>query len=144
MQKYCFFYINSESSYETCGERRDIGDVPQIVIVRYKRDTTRGKPKVERKPKTIWDSYQEDDENLASQLVAKYNGSTDISEVFVFLVIRISNLTIFLVICRSTSAISPSFFLLIRISDIRALWNLTFFLLFFFCVCRLVNGFHKL
>ncbi|KAL5722905.1 hypothetical protein ACHQM5_006365 [Ranunculus cassubicifolius] len=78
-KKYCFFYINSETSYETCGERRDIGDVPQLIIVRYKRDNTQ--EKVERKPRTVWDSFQEDDDNLASQLVAKYNGSADISEI---------------------------------------------------------------
>ncbi|OVA12210.1 DnaJ domain [Macleaya cordata] len=81
-QKYCFFYLHSENSYETCGPRRDLTDVPQIFIVRYKRNFTKDEEtKAKRKPKTIWDTFQEDDENFASQLVAKYNGSGDIPQI---------------------------------------------------------------
>ncbi|KAF6148154.1 hypothetical protein GIB67_011929 [Kingdonia uniflora] len=81
-KKYCFFYINSESSYETCGLRRDIVDVPELFIVRYKRNSTKAETKIERRPKTIWDSFQEDvDDDLASQLVARYNGSVDIPQI---------------------------------------------------------------
>ncbi|KAF5204410.1 Dnaj heat shock n-terminal domain-containing protein [Thalictrum thalictroides] len=79
-KKYCFFYINSESSYETCGPRRDLSDVPELIIVRYKRNFTQ-EEKVERKPKSIWETFEGDNEDLASQLVAKYNGSGDIPQI---------------------------------------------------------------
>ncbi|KAF9597890.1 hypothetical protein IFM89_022251 [Coptis chinensis] len=80
-KKLCFFYINSETSYKTCGPRRDISDLPQLIIVRYKRNTTQEGSKVEKKRTTIWDTFQEDNENLASQLVARYNGSVDNLEI---------------------------------------------------------------
>lgn len=55
-------------------------DVPRLFIVRYKRNSTKADAKVEKITKTIWDSFQED-VDLASQLVARYNGSQDIPEV---------------------------------------------------------------
>lgn len=82
-KKYCFFYIFSEDSYETCGPRRygDPTDVPRLFIVRYKRNSTEADAQGEKIPKTIWNSFQEEAVNLASQLVARYNGSMDISEM---------------------------------------------------------------
>lgn len=81
-KKYCFFYLFSEDSYETCGPRRyeDPTDVPRLFIVRYKRNSTKADANVEKVTKTIWDSSQED-VNLASQLVARYNGSEDITQI---------------------------------------------------------------
>ncbi|KAG7021526.1 DnaJ-like subfamily C member 16 [Cucurbita argyrosperma subsp. argyrosperma] len=76
-KKYCFFYISSESSYETCGPRRDLSDVPRLFIVRYKRDATKAK---EIKPRSLFDTSSED-LDLAAQLVALYNGSSEISEI---------------------------------------------------------------
>ncbi|XP_010258427.1 PREDICTED: uncharacterized protein LOC104598200 [Nelumbo nucifera] len=78
---YCFFYLHSENSYETCGPRRDPNDVPQLFIVRYKRNSTEADIKVERKPRTIWDTLQDNDVDPASQLVARYNDSGDIPQV---------------------------------------------------------------
>ncbi|XP_026405420.1 uncharacterized protein LOC113300411 isoform X1 [Papaver somniferum] len=82
-QKYCFFYVHTETSFETCGPRRDMTDVPQIIIVRYKRNSTKqDEPKVaKRQPKTIWDTFEEDNEDLASQLVAKYDGTMETQEI---------------------------------------------------------------
>ncbi|KAK1267539.1 hypothetical protein QJS04_geneDACA000558 [Acorus gramineus] len=82
-KKYCFFYLHSEDSYETCGPRRygDPTDTPRLFIIRYKRNATESTTKVEKKVKTIWDTLQEEDANLASQLVARYNGSEDKSEI---------------------------------------------------------------
>ncbi|KAJ4974179.1 hypothetical protein NE237_007353 [Protea cynaroides] len=77
---YCSFYLHSEYSYETCGPRRDLNDVPRVFIVRYKLNFTENETKVEKKPKTIWDTLQ-DDVDPASQLVARYNGSNDIPEI---------------------------------------------------------------
>ncbi|KAG9451366.1 hypothetical protein H6P81_011331 [Aristolochia fimbriata] len=81
-KKYCFFYLNSEDSFETCGPRRygDLSDTPRVFIVRYKRDPTKV-GELANKTKSIWDSYQEEDANLASQLVAKYNGSMNTPEI---------------------------------------------------------------
>ncbi|XP_042502470.1 dnaJ homolog subfamily C member 16 [Macadamia integrifolia] len=79
-KKYCFFYLHSENSYETCGPRRGLNDVPQLFIVRYKRNSTEDETKVEKKPKTIWDTLQ-NDVDPASQLVARYNGSNDIPQI---------------------------------------------------------------
>ncbi|XP_022134959.1 uncharacterized protein LOC111007081 [Momordica charantia] len=76
-KKYCFFYISSESSYETCGPMRDLSDVPRLFIVRYKRDATKDK---EIKPRSMFDTSS-DDLDHASQLVALYNGSSEISEI---------------------------------------------------------------
>lgn len=76
-KKYCFFYISSESSYETCGPMRDLNDVPRLFIVRYKRDATKAQ---EMKPRSMFDTSS-DDLDLASQLVALYNGSSEILEI---------------------------------------------------------------
>lgn len=56
---------------------RDLSDVPRLFIVRYKRDATKAK---EMKPKSMFDTSS-DDPDLAAQLVALYNGSSEISEV---------------------------------------------------------------
>lgn len=56
---------------------RDLSDVPRLFIVRYKRDVTEAK---EMKPRSMFDTSS-DDLDLAAQLVALYNGSSEISEV---------------------------------------------------------------
>lgn len=56
-------------------------DVPQLFIVRYKRNVTEESEKTEGKPKSIWDTLQDQELDPASQLVAKYNGSDEIPEV---------------------------------------------------------------
>ncbi|XP_021912060.1 uncharacterized protein LOC110825849 [Carica papaya] len=78
-QKYCFFYLHSETSYETCGPRRVVTDVPQLLIVRYMRNVTED-VKHEKKPKTIW-QLQKEDVDSASQLVVSYNGSAEIPQI---------------------------------------------------------------
>ncbi|KAK9926039.1 hypothetical protein M0R45_023293 [Rubus argutus] len=80
-KKYCLFFLQSETSYETCGPRTDMTDVPQLFIVRYKRNVTEESEKPEGKPKSIWDTLQDQDLDPASQLVAKYNGSDEIPEI---------------------------------------------------------------
>ncbi|PSS07931.1 DnaJ subfamily C member 10 like [Actinidia chinensis var. chinensis] len=80
-QRYCFFIIQTMNSYETCGPRRDITDVPQLIIVRYKRDAIEESIKIEKKPKNILEAFQNDDMDPASQLVARYNGSEEIPEI---------------------------------------------------------------
>lgn len=81
VQRYCSFYIFSETSFETCGPRRDITDVPQLFIVRYKRNATVDANKVDRAPKNIWDALQNEEVDPVSQLVVKYNGSNEIPQV---------------------------------------------------------------
>ncbi|KAM0982684.1 hypothetical protein ACFX2I_015546 [Malus domestica] len=74
-KKYCLFFLQSENIHETCGERTDMIDVPQLFIVRYKRNVTEESEEPEKKPKTIWDGLQDQELDPASRLVAKYNGS---------------------------------------------------------------------
>ncbi|CAL5362259.1 unnamed protein product [Camellia sinensis] len=70
-----------KNNYETCGPRRDIMDIPQLIIVRYKRNATKDSNKIEeKKPKNILEAFLNDDVNPASQLVARYNGSEESSE----------------------------------------------------------------
>lgn len=84
MQKYCLFYLYSENIQETCGPRGYVPtDVPRLFIVRYKRNSTENELMAKRKAKAknIWNTYQEENINVASQLVARYNGSEDVHEV---------------------------------------------------------------
>lgn len=80
-KKYCLFFLQSETSHEACGERTDMTDVPQLYIVRYKRNVTEEGDKPKEKPKSIWDAVQDQELDPASQLVAKYNGSNEIPEI---------------------------------------------------------------
>ncbi|MCD7466039.1 hypothetical protein HAX54_002363 [Datura stramonium] len=77
-KSYCFFYINSENSYETCGPRRDITDIAQLFIVRYERNGTED---VGKQPTSKFSALYNVETDPASQLVAKYNGSNKIEEI---------------------------------------------------------------
>ncbi|CAL5362291.1 unnamed protein product [Camellia sinensis] len=67
-----------ENNYETCGPWRDITNIPQLIIVRYKRNATEDSNKIEeKKPKNILEAFLNDDVDPASQLVARYNGSEE-------------------------------------------------------------------
>ncbi|KAA8542456.1 hypothetical protein F0562_023408 [Nyssa sinensis] len=79
--RFCFFYIHSENSYETCGPRRDLTDVPELFIIRYRRNDTEDSIKIEKKPKNILDAFQNEDVDPASQLVARYNGSVEVQQI---------------------------------------------------------------
>ncbi|CAL5362274.1 unnamed protein product [Camellia sinensis] len=69
-------YSRAENNYETCGPRRDITDIPQLIIVRYKRNATKDSIKIEeKKPKNMLEAFLNDNVDPASQLVARYNGS---------------------------------------------------------------------
>ncbi|CAN6585143.1 unnamed protein product [Malus baccata var. baccata] len=80
-KKYCLFFLQSENIHETCGERTDMIDVPQLFIVRYKRNVTEEGEEPEKKPKTIWDGLQDQELDPASRLVAKYNGSDNTRKI---------------------------------------------------------------
>lgn len=55
--------------------------MPRLFIVRYKRNTTEDNTKLDKKPKGIWDSIHDQELDPASQLVARFNGSDEITEV---------------------------------------------------------------
>ncbi|OAY31062.1 uncharacterized protein LOC110599653 [Manihot esculenta] len=74
-QKYCFFYLHSETSYDTCGPRRDLTDVPRLFIVRYKRNATQDNVRVKK------NVFETEEADPASQLVARYNGSNEIAQI---------------------------------------------------------------
>ncbi|XP_040988911.1 uncharacterized protein LOC121236527 isoform X1 [Juglans microcarpa x Juglans regia] len=84
---FCFFCIhsdvNAETVYETCGPRRDLTDVPRLFIVRYKRNSTEDDMtvEVEKRPQSIWDTFQGKELDPASQLVARYNGSSEVLQI---------------------------------------------------------------
>ncbi|CAL5362261.1 unnamed protein product [Camellia sinensis] len=82
----------AKNSYETCRPRRDITDVlftqnnitdvPQLIIVRYKMNATEDSIQIEeKKPKNMLEAFLNDDVDLASQLVAWYNGSEESSKI---------------------------------------------------------------
>lgn len=81
VQRRCLFYVHSEYSYETCGPRRDLRDVPKLIIVRYARNDTEDGDQVEKDPKNYLAAYLAKDVDPTSQLVAHYNGSDDIHQV---------------------------------------------------------------
>ncbi|WMV21783.1 hypothetical protein MTR67_015168 [Solanum verrucosum] len=78
LQSYCFFYINSENSYETCGPMRDITDTAQLFIVRYDRNDTEN---VGKQPTSKFSELYNVETDPAAQLVAKYNGSNKIEQI---------------------------------------------------------------
>ncbi|KAL8465127.1 hypothetical protein ACS0TY_034575 [Phlomoides rotata] len=78
--RYCFFHIHSEDSYETCGPRRGITDVPRLFIVRYERYAS-DKKQDTKKQENIFHAWYNTEADPVSTLVAKYNGSSDISEI---------------------------------------------------------------
>ncbi|XWS60514.1 hypothetical protein CRYUN_Cryun07bG0042300 [Craigia yunnanensis] len=79
-KNYCFFYLNTENSYETCGPRRVPTDVARLFIVRYERNATEDTVKVEKKAKSIWEFHQQE-VDPAAQLSVTYNGSAEISQI---------------------------------------------------------------
>jgi hypothetical protein len=84
---FCYFYLHSANMFEACGARRygDI-DVPKIFLVRYQRQNITVEEAIneankQRRAHNLWAALQDDTENIASQLVSKYNGSEEVSEV---------------------------------------------------------------
>nr|GLL22174.1 dnaJ homolog subfamily C member 16 isoform X1 [Ipomoea trifida] len=80
---YCFFYVNSENSYDTCGPRYDITDAAKLFIVRYSRTAAEDEKtqKSENWRKNSYEALFAADSDPASQLVATYNGSREIPEI---------------------------------------------------------------
>ncbi|KAL6584032.1 hypothetical protein OROMI_003321 [Orobanche minor] len=79
-QRYCFFNIHSEDSFETCGPRRGMTDVARLFIVRYERNANNESLDT-KKQANIFHAWYHTEADPASTLVAKYNGSTDVSEI---------------------------------------------------------------
>jgi len=87
---FCYFYLHSPTMFEACGPSRNgaVEDVPKIFLVRYQRKapTSEEQERLEQekalRSKNMWASLLADDnENVASQLVSKYNGSVEISDI---------------------------------------------------------------
>ncbi|KAG0465120.1 hypothetical protein HPP92_019284 [Vanilla planifolia] len=80
---YCLFYLHKlENIYETCGPSDyDSKDVPRLFIVRYKRNSVEHELRPKKKPNSFWSAFDKENSNLASQIVAVYNGTVDIQEV---------------------------------------------------------------
>ncbi|XP_010532213.2 PREDICTED: uncharacterized protein LOC104808258 [Tarenaya hassleriana] len=82
-KKYCFFYVHSETNYETCGTRTTPDDVPRLLIVRYHRNASEERNAEEKKSniwsKTVWQDDAKADP--ASQLVVSYDGPNEVPEI---------------------------------------------------------------
>ncbi|GAB4860780.1 hypothetical protein Ancab_035943 [Ancistrocladus abbreviatus] len=76
----CVFYLGAELSLESCGPRRSMMDSPQVVIIRYMRNSSMDDVQVKKKTNNLFDALQ-DDPDPSSQLVAHYNGSAEIPQV---------------------------------------------------------------
>ncbi|CAA0826851.1 DNAJ heat shock N-terminal domain-containing protein [Striga hermonthica] len=79
--RYCFFNIHSDDSYESCGTRRGITDVAQLFIVRYERHPNSENLDTPKQPNNIFHAWHHPESDPVSSLVAKYNGSTEVSEI---------------------------------------------------------------
>ncbi|KAK6123167.1 hypothetical protein DH2020_043069 [Rehmannia glutinosa] len=80
-QRYCSFNIHSEDSYETCGPRRSMTDVARLFIVRYERNADNENLDTKKQTNNILHAWYHTEADPVSTLVAKYNGSTEISEI---------------------------------------------------------------
>ncbi|KAL9155960.1 hypothetical protein ABFS82_09G041100 [Erythranthe guttata] len=79
--RYCFFHIHSEDSYETCGPRRGMTDVARLFVVRYEMNPKDEKLDTQKQTNNIFNALHHTESDPVSTLVAKYNGSTDTSEI---------------------------------------------------------------
>ncbi|KAG6495654.1 hypothetical protein ZIOFF_043480 [Zingiber officinale] len=79
-QKYCQFHLAPEYHTKSCGPSYEDGvDVPQILIVRYLRNSTDNNAENDR-----WKHFRNQylgDTNVASQLIARYPGPEDVEEL---------------------------------------------------------------
>ncbi|KAL4566500.1 hypothetical protein LXL04_030616 [Taraxacum kok-saghyz] len=73
-KRFCLFYVNGEDSYDTCGPRRDITDVPRLFLVRYKRNETEINKINEKNSNNMFATMASKDVDPTSQLVAVYKG----------------------------------------------------------------------
>ncbi|XP_042041967.1 uncharacterized protein LOC121787330 [Salvia splendens] len=78
--KYCFFNLHSEDSFETCGPRRSMVDAARLFIVRYER-FPRDEKLDAKKQEHILHSWYQTESDPVSTLVAKYNGTSETSEI---------------------------------------------------------------
>ena len=56
-------------------------DVPRLLIVRYERNETEDEVKIERQTRNMFEALHHSEPDPASQLVAKYNGPDESTEV---------------------------------------------------------------
>ncbi|KAK6117916.1 hypothetical protein DH2020_048321 [Rehmannia glutinosa] len=73
--------IEREDSYETCGPRRSMTDVARLFIVRYERNADNENLDTKKQANNILHAWYHTEADPVSTLVAKYNGSTEISEI---------------------------------------------------------------
>lgn len=109
MQERCLFYVAQEYAEGTCGPRNfeDTVEDPKLFVVRFQKQSIEDALKEEKRTNNILHTLRGQDSNLASQLVARYNGSDDIQEVCAFS--YFNNLTFF---CHANSnqSLSSKFF----------------------------------
>ncbi|OAY62782.1 DnaJ subfamily C member 10 [Ananas comosus] len=79
----CLFYLAQEYAEGTCGPRNfeDTVEDPKLFVVRFQKQSIEDALKEEKRTNNILHTLRGQDSNLASQLVARYNGSDDIQEI---------------------------------------------------------------
>ncbi|XP_024531523.1 uncharacterized protein LOC9633474 [Selaginella moellendorffii] len=79
-KKFCYYCLPSETVHETCGPRQyQEQDVARIFMIRFRRDPNHQKPVVKRI--NTWWRLDDEEQDLASMLIAPYSGANEISEV---------------------------------------------------------------
>ncbi|XP_020213903.1 uncharacterized protein LOC109798104 isoform X2 [Cajanus cajan] len=80
---YCQFYLGHAASDHTCGQRRDMTDIPRLFVIRFLRNSSAVDLRTQEK--TTWKSLlvQDlmNDSDLAGQFVAGYKGENDVSQI---------------------------------------------------------------
>ncbi|KAL2340747.1 hypothetical protein Fmac_008687 [Flemingia macrophylla] len=80
---YCQFYLGHAASDHTCGQRRDMTDIPRLFVIRYVRNSSTVDLRTQEKTK--WKSLlvQDlmNDSDPAGQFVAGYKGEDDVSQI---------------------------------------------------------------
>ncbi|EFJ17262.1 hypothetical protein SELMODRAFT_421194 [Selaginella moellendorffii] len=85
-KKFCYYCLPSEPIHETCRLRQNQEqDVARIFMIRFRRDPNHQKPVVKRI--NTWWRLDDEEQDLASMLIAPYSDANEISEVLS----RISN-----------------------------------------------------
>ncbi|KAL7598254.1 hypothetical protein Lser_V15G21596 [Lactuca serriola] len=80
-KRFCLFYVNVEESFDTCGPRRDVTDVPRLFLVRYKRNDTEANKINEKNSMNMFATIASKDVDPTSQLVALYKGLDEAPQI---------------------------------------------------------------
>ncbi|EFJ36661.1 hypothetical protein SELMODRAFT_403249 [Selaginella moellendorffii] len=83
-KKFCYYCLPSEPVHETCGRRQNQEqDVARIFMIRFRRDPSHQKPVVKRI--NTWWRLDDEEQDLASKIIAPCSDANEISEVLLWI-----------------------------------------------------------